>query len=104
VGKQYSGVRAENLDLRQVRDKTTKKRACKYRTTRLLIMAAQAGIEPVLGLLQACVAAAASEIAGNPDAQLRAQKLGELQEILAAWPKLSSELRTAVLAVTRSAN
>jgi hypothetical protein len=58
----------------------------------------------VLALLQACGAAAASEIANNPDAQLRAQKLGELQEILAAWPKLSSELRTAVLAVTRSAN
>jgi hypothetical protein len=66
-------------------------------------VAAQAGIEPVLGLLQACVAAAVSETANNPDAQLRAQKLGELQEILTAWPKLSSELRTACLAVTRAA-
>ena len=66
-------------------------------------MAAQAGIEPVFGLLQACVAAAASEIANNPDAQLRAQKLGELREILVAWPALSPELRTACLAVTRAA-
>ena len=66
-------------------------------------MAAQAGIEPVLGLLQACATAAVSEIAANTDAQLRAQKLGELRDILAAWPHLSSELRTAVLAVTRSA-
>jgi len=66
-------------------------------------MAAQAGIEPVLGLLQACVAAAASEIANSTDAQLRAQKLGELREIVAAWPALSPELRTAVLAVTQSA-
>jgi hypothetical protein len=66
-------------------------------------LAAQAGIEPVLALLQACVAAAASEFAANPDAQLRAQKPGELQEIVAAWPELSPELRTAVLAVNRVA-
>lgn len=66
-------------------------------------MAAQAEIEPVLGLLQAGVAAAVSEIANNPDAQLRAQELRELQEVVAAWLHLSPELRTAVLAVTRSA-
>jgi hypothetical protein len=66
-------------------------------------MAAQAGIEPVLALLQACVAAAVSEIATNSDAQLHAQKLGELREVVSAWPSLSPELRTACLAVTRSA-
>jgi hypothetical protein len=47
--------------------------------------------------------AAASEIANNPDAQPRAQKLCELCEVLAAWPNLSPELRTAVLVVTRAA-
>jgi hypothetical protein len=52
---------------------------------------------------QACVAAADSEIANNPDAQLCAQTLGELQEIIAAWPHLSPELRTVVVAVTRTA-
>ena len=66
-------------------------------------MAAQAGIEPALGLLQACVAAAVFEIAAIPNAQLRAQKRGELQEVVAAWPNLSPDLRTAVLAVTRAA-
>jgi hypothetical protein len=71
--------------------------------THWLIMAAQAGIEPVLELLQACVAAAASEIAANPDAQLRAQKLGELREFVAAWSNLSPALRAAVLAVARTA-
>jgi hypothetical protein len=66
-------------------------------------LTAQAGIEPVIGLLQACITAAVSEFTASPDAQLRAQKLGELRELVAAWPHLSPELRTAVLAVTRSA-
>jgi hypothetical protein len=65
-------------------------------------MAARAGIEPVLAFLQACAEAAASEIEKSADAQLRAQKLAELQEIISAWPKLSPELRTACLAVTRA--
>jgi hypothetical protein len=35
---------------------------------------------------------------------LRAQKLAELQELGTAWPGLSPELRTAVLAVTRTSH
>jgi hypothetical protein len=65
-------------------------------------MAARAGIEPVLAFFQACADAAASEIAKTTDAQLHAQKLAELQEIISAWPKLSPELRTACLAVTQA--
>jgi hypothetical protein len=34
--------------------------------------------------------------------QLRKQKLVELREALEAWPKLSRELRRAVLAITRA--
>jgi hypothetical protein len=67
-------------------------------------MAARAGIEPVLAFFQACIAAAASEIEKSADAQLHAQKLAELREIISAWPKLSPELRAACLAVTRAAN
>jgi hypothetical protein len=58
----------------------------------------------VLAFFQACADAAASEIEKSTDAQLRAQKLAELQEIITAWPKLPPELRTACLAVTRAAN
>jgi hypothetical protein len=57
----------------------------------------------VLALLQACADAAASEIEKSADAQLRAQKLAELREIISAWPKLPPELRAACLAVTRAA-
>jgi hypothetical protein len=66
-------------------------------------MAARAGIEPVLAFFQACADAAASEIAKTADAQLCAQRLAELREIISAWPKLSPELRVACLAVTRMA-
>jgi hypothetical protein len=65
-------------------------------------MAARAGIEPVVGFLQACVTAAVSEIAKSPDAHIGTQKLWELCEAVAAWSKLSPELRAAVLAVVRS--
>lgn len=64
-------------------------------------------------LLQACVAAAASVSAEAADTQLRTQKLAEsnretlssvegLREVIEAWPRLSPELRAAVLAVTRT--
>jgi len=66
-------------------------------------MAARAGIEPVVGFLQVCVMAAASEIAKADDVQIRTQKFGELREVVEAWPKLTPELRAAVLAVIRSA-
>ena len=65
-------------------------------------MAAQAGIEPEFAFLQACVSALASIRAESAGTQLRTQKLGELQDIIAAWPNLSPELRTACLAVTRA--
>jgi hypothetical protein len=57
----------------------------------------------MVGFLEACAAAAASEIAKTPDAQLHAQELSSLTKIVAAWPKLSAKFRTAVLAVTLSA-
>jgi hypothetical protein len=44
-----------------------------------------------------------SEFAKTADAQLRTQKVADLQEIVAAWPKLPPELRAACLAVTRAA-
>lgn len=66
-------------------------------------MAARAGIEPFIGFLEACAAALHSETAKTPDAQLRAQNLAELREMVEAWPKLSPELRAACLAMTRSA-
>jgi len=47
--------------------------------------------------------AAASEIAKADDVQIRTQKFGELREVVEAWPKLTPELRAAVLAVIRSA-
>jgi hypothetical protein len=67
-------------------------------------MAARAGIEPVVGFLQACVEAIASVSAHSLDTQIRTQRLNELLVIVEAWPKLSPELRTACLAVTRAAD
>jgi len=61
------------------------------------------GLEPVQRLLQACVTAAASVNAETADTQQRTQNLADLCEVIAAWPKLSAELRAAVLAVTRTA-
>jgi hypothetical protein len=55
------------------------------------------------GFLQACVLAAASELAKTADTQVRTQILATLQKIVAAWPILSPELRPACLAVTRAA-
>jgi len=71
------------------------------------------GLEPVPRLLQAGVAVAASVSAQTADTQRRTQKLAEssretmssvegLREVIAAWPRLSPELRAAVLAVTRA--
>jgi hypothetical protein len=61
------------------------------------------GFEPVERFLQACVQFAASVSSETADTQLRTQELGELREVVEAWPKLSAELRAAVLAVTRAA-
>jgi hypothetical protein len=63
-------------------------------------MAAQAGIVPEFAFLQACVSALASIRADSAGTQLRAQELGELRELIVAWPTLSTELRAACLAVT----
>src|SRR5690349_778695 len=60
------------------------------------------GFEPVERFLQACVACVASVSGETADTQLRTQKLGELREVIEAWPKLSGELPAAVLAVTRT--
>ena len=66
-------------------------------------MAARAGIEPVLGFLQACVETMGSEIGKPGDAQLRTQGLARLMKIIIAWRKISGELRTAMQAMTHSA-
>jgi len=67
-------------------------------------MAARAGIEPVLGFLQACLAAVASEMGKSADTQIRAQKISELREMVEAWPNLSVEFRATMLAMTESAS
>ena len=60
------------------------------------------GFEPVERFLQACAEVAASVSAETTDTQLRTQKFAELRNVIEAWPKLSAELRTVVLAVTRT--
>ena len=60
------------------------------------------GFEPVERFLQACASFVASVGAETADTQLRTQKLAELREVVEAWPKLSAELRAAVLGVTRT--
>jgi hypothetical protein len=52
--------------------------------------------------LEACAGAISSENAKTTDAQLRAQELSRLAEIMLAWPKLSAEFRIAMQALTRS--
>jgi hypothetical protein len=61
----------------------------------------RAAIEPFIGFLQACAETLRSETSKTPDAQLRAQNLAELRDVIEAWPKLSPELRVAMLAVTQ---
>ena len=58
-------------------------------------MAAQAGIEPSAAFLQACLATALCVSPDSGDTQLRTQDLVALREIVAAWPALPPELRTA---------
>lgn len=53
-------------------------------------------------LLQASAAAATSVSAETADTQLRTQELADLREVIEAWPRLSPELRAAVLAVTQT--
>lgn len=65
-------------------------------------MAAQAGIEPSVAFLQACLAVVLCVSPESGDTQLRTQDLAALREIVAAWPTLPPELRTACLAVTRA--
>jgi hypothetical protein len=66
-------------------------------------LGAGAGFEPVIAFLQACVEFVISEFGKSADTHLRTQKLKDLREVIESWPKLSPELRTACLAVTRSA-
>jgi hypothetical protein len=63
-----------------------------------------AGFESVERFLQACAQLAASVSAETADTQRRTQKLVELGEVIEAWPKLSPELRIALLVMTRTAN
>ena len=67
-------------------------------------MGAGAGFEPALAFLQACVEFVTSEFEKSGDTQLTTQKFAELREVIETWPKLSPELRMAILAVTRNAN
>jgi len=53
--------------------------------------------------LEACVEAMRSEFEKSGGAQLRAREFAELTEMIAAWRKLTPELRKACLAVTASA-
>ncbi len=64
-------------------------------------MAARAGIEPVLGFLQACVETATSEITKSADAQTGTQKIAVLREVIDAWPQLLPELHAAMLVLIR---
>jgi hypothetical protein len=59
-------------------------------------------IEPAHDFLQASAAFVASVSAETVDTKLRTQKLGAVREVIEAWPKLSPELRAAVLVVTRT--
>jgi len=63
-------------------------------------LAARAGIEPSIRILDACARAMSLEIAKTADAQLRAQEFSSLEKMIYAWGKLSRELRTAILAMT----
>jgi hypothetical protein len=63
-------------------------------------MAARAGIEPVVGFLQVCVEAAASEIENSADAHIGTQKLWKLRDVVSTWPTLSPEFRAALITVT----
>jgi len=92
----------EFLQLARDQEKDTR---CHFLTPGALLskVAAQAGIEPNAAFLQACLATALCAFPESGDTQLRTQDLAALREIVAAWPSLPPELRTACLAVTRAA-
>jgi hypothetical protein len=54
------------------------------------------------GTFSASVRTVASVGAQTADTQLRTQEIAELREVVEAWPKLSAELRAAVLGMTRT--
>jgi len=66
-------------------------------------MAARAGIEPATRLLQAALKLITCESGQSENAQIDAQKLGQLVQVVEAWSGLSLVLRAAVLAVVLSA-
>jgi hypothetical protein len=61
-------------------------------------MAARAGIEPVVQLLQVCVETAASEIEKSANAQIGSQKVAELRFLIKSWSNLPLTLRAYVVA------
>jgi|GEM_PF-5529716 len=65
-------------------------------------LAARAGIEPCIRILDACAQVISSEIAKTTDAQLRAQEFSNFVKMIYAWGKLSRELRTAMLPMAGS--
>jgi hypothetical protein len=65
-------------------------------------LGAGAGFEPAWEFLQSLVGTASYEDTISLNAQIGAQKLVELREIITVWPKLSSEMRSAVLAIVRA--
>lgn len=63
----------------------------------------RAGVGIVFAILLQFIEAATSNATGACITQLDTPSLSELKEIILAWPKLLRELRTAMLAMTRSA-
>jgi hypothetical protein len=62
-------------------------------------MAARVGIEPIAKLLQAFLRALVCESGKNENAQIDAQDLEELCQVLRTWPKLGSDMRRALRAM-----
>lgn len=66
-------------------------------------MVFRAGIEAACTFLLQIVNHDGAGTAGSTRSHLDAQGLSELQKVIAAWPRLSRELRGGTLAMTRSA-
>lgn len=67
-------------------------------------MAARAGIEPALGLLQACFDLFSYESSRKQSAAIGAQEIARLEEVVRVWAGLSRQLQDAIVSVVRSAS
>jgi hypothetical protein len=96
--EEFCGDRGRQIDWRNLLEKKTLRDESEG-----FKLGAGAGFEPAQSFLQVFVSVINCQNGPGNTAQLSAQSAADLQTVLLAWPKLSAEMRAAIVAVTRAA-